>query len=114
MAEADRLERTDLAAAIAAMRAAHGDTAVSQAEIDRIFAAESARAAEAVIIADLLIQQLAGRWPTPAHATPRAAAVPGGSRPAAETAPPGGSLEIADFLDAMLAGDRAVRRGASR
>lgn len=113
-AAADRLEQDRLGPAIAAMRAAHGDAAASQAEIDRIFATESARAAEAVIVADLLLQQLSERWPFPTGAPPRAAPATDETQAPDAAMPRSGTLEIADFLDAMLAGDRAARRPASR
>lgn len=113
-AAADRLEQDRLGPAIAAMRAAHGDATASQAEIDRIFATESARAAEAVIVADLLLQQLSERWPLPAGAPPRAAPATDETQAPEAAMPRSGTLEIADFLDAMLAGDRAARRPASR
>jgi len=97
-AEANDLERREFAGLVAAARA--------EDAIDAIVAREGARAADATVLADLVVARLRGHSPDqagdipPAH--PEVAAAP--SRPAP------GENQIADFLDAMLALERAAPR----
>ena len=108
--EAVRLERTQLAEAVRQYRHDHGPDALTEQHLAEIFMAEQRRAADAVVLAELLIPQLTGRArteprPVPAQSDETAAPAASGE-PASSRAP----VDIPDFLDAMLSGESGKRR----
>lgn len=125
-AEAIRLESTQLAEAVRQYRHDHGPDALTEQHLGEIFVHEQRRAADAVVLAELLIPQLAGqsragwaqgaslsvhgaRSPSvepPAGSMAAAAFDTAAAREAARTQP----ASIPDFLDAMLAGETSQRR----
>ena len=115
-AAATRLEENELATAVRDLRLAQGLEAVTEAELQVIFANEERRVADAVILAQLLIPQLAGANPAAVTSpVPRSGPSPtfGRADPALanRTTESGASTPaIPDLLDAMLAADSAARR----
>lgn len=111
LAGAQDLEHGPLGAAVATARAQLGADALSEDELGRLFVRESERAAEAVAVAELIIQQLTPHWPATA---PAAAAGGAAARRAprlpARSAQPAGAPAIPDLLDAMLAHESQARR----
>ncbi len=110
-----RLEENDLATAVRDLRLAEGLEAVTEAGLREMFAAEERRVADAVVLAELLIPQLAGSFSTGATAGQRPGSNPSVGRteplPATRMVEPGtASPAIPDLLDAMLAADSAARR----
>ena len=106
---ADGLERTALAEAWEALRACGDPT-----DLAPLLAAEEARVADAVLLAEmlapLLAAKLAAREMSPApeaarRAKPARSDVPKPFAPAPEAAP-----TVADFIEGMLAQDRAGAR----
>lgn len=108
-AEAARLERTELAEAWNSHRASGDPTPVAP-----LLAAEEARVAEAVLLVEMLVPLLADRMATRESATsPQAADDLKAAR--RETAKPfspfpGTAPSVADFIEGMLAQDRATAR----
>jgi hypothetical protein len=112
-AEAQDLERGQFAAALNELHASEGADALPDDEVQRIFVAERARAAEAQILAAMLIPQLIGHFPpstAPAQnhkpALPRPVPPPPDLRPVVN----GGTPAIPDLLDSMLARESAAAR----
>jgi phage terminase Nu1 subunit (DNA packaging protein) len=106
--EANRIEQTEFAAASAKAR----ESAESESEADflmkTLFAEEEARVAEAVALAEVLVPLLSRRLPllAPPPRDPAAASVaPRGRKPANDE-----DRGIADFIEEMLAQERAVVR----
>jgi hypothetical protein len=103
-AEARRLEETQLEAALAGIRKAAEGSPEAEARIASVMAAESERVAEALtlaeILAPMLVERLGANPPakraTEAPAEPRARQAAGEDR------------GIADFIEEMLAQDRAA------
>jgi hypothetical protein len=106
-ADAARLERTELAEAWAAQRASGGTTDVAP-----LLAAEEARVAEAVILAEMLAPLLASRLAAQEQeAASQSTRVAKTSRAQRETPTPAAPAPtIADFIEGMLAQDRAPSR----
>lgn len=109
MVEAARLERTELAEARNAHRISGDPTS-----LEPLLAAEEARVAEAVLLADVLAPLLAARLAAQAPALasqtrsqPKSgrSELPTAIVPATDSAP-----TVADFIEGMLAQDRAVAR----
>jgi hypothetical protein len=106
-AEAGRLHDGEFSAAVEAWRAKNADDPDFSAQLEAQLDAEEERAAEAVALAELLLPLLSDQLGRAPAAAVRPAAAP--ARPAGPRATPG----IADFIDEMLAHDRAERPGAS-
>lgn len=104
-AAASALERDQLAAAVQAARAKLGADALPESELRQIFARESERAAEALAIAELIVQQLAPGSSGVARGADLRAPRPREPRAPAPSEPPA----IADLLDAMLASESQAR-----
>ena len=106
-AEAGRLHDGEFSAALERLREASADDPDFPSLLEAQLAAEEERAAEAVALAEVLLPLLTeqlGRAPAAA------------ARPAPRPAAPAGPREtpgIADFIDEMLAHDRADRAGAT-
>ncbi len=104
-AEAENLEKRQLADSIRDFRLASGVDALPDVELRQWYELETKRAQDAVILAEMLIPQLANCWPpaavAQAHAPPSRERQPD-LRPVANGAPAG----IADMLDTMLAQER--------
>jgi hypothetical protein len=112
-AAAQNLERDQLAVALDGLHASEGTEALPDDEVQRIFAAERTRAAEAQVLAEMLIPQLIGHFPPPATpvqnhkpALPRVDPPPPELRPVVN----GGTPAIPDLLDSMLARESAAAR----
>ena len=107
------MAENELASAVREIRLAEGPEALPEGELQVIFANEERRVADAVVLAELLIPQLAGSTPTAngAGSPPRE---PGRRAPvdvfSPVADPAAGSPAIPDLLDAMLAADAAARR----
>ncbi len=103
-AEARRLEETELEAALAAVRKTAQASAEAEARIASVMAAESERVAEALALAEILAPMLVERLGANPPAK-RATEAPAGprARPAADE-----DRGIADFIEEMLAQDRAA------
>ncbi len=107
------MQSTELSRALAALRAIPEAAADSDARLRALFAAEEERVLNARVLAELLVpllsEHLGGlRPPAPRRAT---VASPAPAAAAAEPAVPAGSGPtpgIADFIDEMLAQDRAA------
>lgn len=115
-AEAGKIEGEQLASAIRDFRLEHGPEALPDLALKNIFAAEKERAAEAAMLAELLLPQLLGQWSAPRLAPVEAFApnAPSAPQPAptAAHAPASGAgpPAIPDLLDAMLAYESTSRR----
>lgn len=113
--DAEKLVENELAAAVRDIRLAEGPEALPAGELQAIFVNEERRVADAVVLAELLIPQLAGSLPTAngVGSRPRESE-PGRRAPVATLSPVAdpvaGSPAIPDLLDAMLAADAAARR----
>jgi len=101
--EAKKIEETELAEAAAEACAADADGGT---QLRAFYAEEEERVAEAIAFAEILVPALSERLsiPGPAKARPAVAA------PRAKGRPAGGEPGIADYIDEMLAQDRAERR----
>ncbi len=104
-AAAREFQSAELAAAVRGFRLQHGPDALPDNRLEEIFAAERNRAADAAVLAELLIPHLAGRSDTTARPAASTFTSPAPVRAAAE-GPPG----IPDLLDAMLAGERRAHQ----
>lgn len=103
---AERLEQERLAPAVRDFREQHGPGALSEQKLAEIFVEEHKRAADAVVLAELLLSQLAARESTDREPVPPAGpaiASAGHRRIEPHTS-------IPDLLDVMLAGEAARRR----
>lgn len=103
---ARQMEDTQLAEAVRSFRAEQGREALTDADLGRIFETESERAAEAVLLAEILIPQLTSRRSAPSPARPSPPTVLPFVKPAERT----GGPTIPDLLDSMLANEGATRR----
>jgi len=103
-AEARRLEATELEAALACIRTAAEGSAEAEARIASVMAAESERVAEALTLAEILAPMLVERLGSnpPVKRANEAPAEPRARRAADE------DRGIADFIEEMLAQDRAA------
>ena len=103
-------ERGDAGAAAARGGGRRGAALVggglAPAALASVYAREVERAAEAVAIGEMLLEQLRGPLARPAVERTAAAA----PAPRAPAPRPEGAPAIADLLDAMLAGEAAARR----
>jgi hypothetical protein len=110
-AEAGRLEREELATAVRESRLAGGPETPGEQELGEIYARESRRIADAVVIAEILATRLApaAAAPRPAPGPSLRAAIPAVPRPAGS-----GTPAIPELLDAMLDAERSGRRRAPR
>ncbi|HVW22261.1 MAG TPA: hypothetical protein VHC86_13695 [Opitutaceae bacterium] len=103
--EADRLHSGEFSAAVEALRADSADDPDFSSQLEAQLAAEEERAADAVALAEVLLPMLAeplGRASQPSgRPAPRPAAAAG----------PRETPGIADFIDEMLAHERAPRPG---
>jgi len=112
-AAAAQLEANELASAVRDIRLADGLEALTEGGLQAMFVHEERRVADAVVLAELLIPQLAGSIPAA-----RGAGLPPGptdGRAAGDSFsrgvdPVAGPPAIPDLLDAMLAADAAARR----
>jgi hypothetical protein len=105
--EAQRVEEAELAAAAA--QAEDSDAGpLAEARVKALMAEEAERVAAAIAFADLLAPMLAERLGALAPLRERAAANPRPDVP--RPGPAGESRGIADFIDEMLAQDRAGSR----
>jgi hypothetical protein len=107
LAEARRVEETDLADALAEVRQAHEPEPEVEARLALLRSEADRRVADAVAYAEVLVPMLAERLKalvplagSPTIAPPR--------KPRVEA--PGDSRGIADFIDEMLVQDRAHSR----
>ncbi len=118
-AEAVRLEQNEFANALRDLRLAHGPEFLPESELRALFAVEENRVADAMVLSELLLPQLAKLFPStapfPLQARPLSTPPQGldSAIPFPRTATPGVSPIIADLLDAMLASERTGRRTAS-
>ena len=116
-AAAERVRATDLARAIETLRAESGDSDEAiQKRLDAIMVIEEERVANAAVLAELLAPMLGGSTPasfaaaaihppaTLAHELPVTGSAPERPRP----------VNIADFIDEMLAQERAEPHGHRR
>ncbi len=101
----------DLANALAIILEKHGVTSATAEDVNRIYAAEQQRLADAVALAEVIIAKLSARAESPAASSAQAAPQPyiappalPARRPALSSAP-----GIADLLDGMLAQERNPR-----
>lgn len=102
---AERLEQEQLGPAVTDYRQQHGPGALSEERLAEIFVVEHKRAADAIVLAELLIPQLVGRE-SPAR-VPARQATPSGASERHRVEP---HTSIPDLLDAMLTGDAARHR----
>lgn len=106
--EAEQVRAGELATALLALRTTAGVTA---AEIDRelasIFAAEQERVAHAAVLAEMLAPLLRDRLAASAATIVPHPALPSETSPALTAAPRASSGDITDFIDEMLAQERA-------
>lgn len=109
-AGAARLQESEVADAIREIRLRQGPGALSESELQTIFATEEHRVADAVILSELLASRLVEVLPA-ASGRPRSAPQP--MPVAARPAPPAGPPAISDLLDAMLAAERTGRPSAA-
>jgi hypothetical protein len=108
-ATAGRLQAGELASAVADFRLAAGPASLSEEKLCALFVSEAEHVAEAMVLAELLVPQLARLMPGIGAArvplfVPTPVAAPAGRLA------PGESPAIPDLLDAMLAGERTGRR----
>jgi hypothetical protein len=107
---AARLQDGELASAITAFRLESGPAGLSEDRLCAMFVSEAEHVAEAMILAELLVPQLARLLPAPGPARPALfAPLPAAVSPG-RTVPAGESPAISDLLDAMLAAERTGRR----
>jgi hypothetical protein len=110
VAEARRVQETELADRIREMRESADPAALTDAALADLFATETRRVADALATAEVLIPQLVAIWPAGPAARPArlTLSVPteAPARPAAADGPP----RISDLLDAMLAAERSSTR----
>ena len=112
-AGAARLQEGAMAAAVRELRLAQGPDALSECELQGMFAAEERRVAEAVILSELLLPQLVGCLPAasrPAQLAPQFTSETMAPPPAHR--PERRAPAITDLLDAMLAAERTASRPA--
>ena len=108
-ATAGRLQAGELASAVADFRLVAGPAGLSEEKLCALFVSEAEHVAEAMVLAELLVPQLARLMPgVGAARVPLFAPTPVAA-PAGRLAP-GESPAIPDLLDAMLAGERTGRR----
>jgi len=103
--EAQRVEETELAAAAAQVREISESGPEADARLKALWAEEGERVAAAMALAEILAPMLSDRLGAMA---PVRVPAPVPERP--EAATPGEARGIADFIDEMLAQDRAGSR----
>jgi len=101
--EAQRIEETELAAASAEARGGSAPGPDADARLDAIMAGERERVDSALALAEILAPMLSDRLVAPAPAAGAETARP--QRPV--SAPSGEARGIADYIDEMLAQERA-------
>ena len=106
LAEAGRIEETELAAAMAQAREGPEGGLGADARLSAVLAEEGERVAAAVAFAEILAPLLTERLAARAPERGRAAADPARRAPA----PSAGDRGIADFIEEMLAQDRGGPR----
>lgn len=106
--EAQRIEDTEFAAAADQARGALGAGPGAEARLEALLAGERERVAEAVAFAEILAPMLSARLRAPGTAGPPAAESPLPARPGARR--PAEARAVADFIEEMLAQDRAGAR----
>jgi hypothetical protein len=106
--EAREIEDRELASAIVEARKASDSDAEAEALLSALFTEGEERVADAVAFAEVLLPMLAQEMRPHTPAVARAADSPRQRKPSAER--PGEAREIADFIDEMLAQDRAGNR----
>jgi hypothetical protein len=104
-AEARRIEDTELADAVAEARGASGAQADADTRLRAFYAEEEERVAEAIALVEVLVPSLSERLSALAPARGGEAAVAVPKTPRRGTA--GEEHGIADFIDEMLAQERA-------
>jgi len=115
---AAHLEENEFATAVRDIRLTDGPDALPEGGLQAMFVNEERRVADAVVLAELLIPQLAASILAGNNTAPRPP--PTSDRKVADSFsraadPVAGSPAIPDLLDAMLAADAAARRqSASR
>lgn len=111
-AAAGRLQAGELASAVTDFRLKTGPASLSEDKLCALFVGEAEHVAEAMVLAELLVPQLARLLPGAGAArTPLFVPIPAAA-PAGRLAP-GQSPAIPDLLDAMLAAERPGRRPSS-
>lgn len=106
--EAREVEGHELAAAVAEARRASESDGEADSLLKALFAEGEERVADAVAFAEVLMPMLARELRPLSAATSRAAERPPQRKARSESS--GSPLEIADFIDEMLAQDRAGAR----
>jgi hypothetical protein len=107
-AEAREVEGSELAAAVAEARRVSGSDAEADALLSELFTEGEERVADAVAFAEVLLPMLAQEMRPAAPALAHPAQGHRQRKPSALR--PGGDLEIADFIDEMLAQDKTGNR----
>lgn len=103
--DARAVEEGDFAAAVTALRERSGPGPENEERLQAVLAVEENRVVDATALAELLIPLLAERFRLQPVAIAAAAASP---RPAKRPAP-AAAPSVADFIDDMLAQERAAR-----
>jgi hypothetical protein len=102
-AEAKRIEDTELEEAAAEARATESD---GDTQLKAFYAQEQERVAEAIAFAEVLVPALSGHFSSPETAKARSPVPAPRSKARSARSEPG----IADYIDEMLAQDRAEGR----
>ncbi|HUG09614.1 MAG TPA: hypothetical protein VMM36_01300 [Opitutaceae bacterium] len=110
LAEAREFESTQLADAVRTYREDSGAEGLTESQLHEMFSVEGGRAADASALCELLIPRLTAMLPAqaPHEQRPRRVAAPPPLK--REASPEGGSPDIPELLDAMLAAERTGRR----
>jgi hypothetical protein len=114
--EAEQLRTTSLAELVAALKSPAETDATITARLETIFAAETERVANAMVLADLLVprltEQLRSFAPLPGM-TPAAVNAAAPAMPPPKPAPArAATISIADFIDDMIAQENPPVRPA--
>jgi hypothetical protein len=106
--DASRVEGGELAAAVAEARKTSESEAEADALLEAVIAEDEERVADAIAFAEVLLPMLAEKLRPSSTAVARVAEGPRQRRPTAGRS--GEAPDIADFIDDMLAQDRAGNR----
>ncbi len=109
-ASADRLQSAELVPAVRDFRLASGPASLTEEKLCALFLSETEHVAEAMVLAELLVPQLARLLPGAAGEPRPTLFVPVPATAPAGRLTPGLSPAIPDLLDAMLAAERHGRR----